>query len=272
MARWTVDHGWTICLGAGFETSWWDDQCGNDFLLETQAREACGDSETVYARKVLRLQWLARFWNEKPDVVRRYGNVDPDNPWYSLEMMQRRRLAASRPTVTKSQTPRPVHGSGTPNKIAIFRERQSMIPSDASIECDNVSGTIVIPAASCTSPTTTTEKVMFLPCFIGGQQLYIMADAEVEYKVPADLLHGTEVQNYNLTCRVSTAHRQEQPLSLTIGPNVYEITLPYTMALWGNSEPITISLDGAVADQTMKFSRNMQQFGFSMRDITLIPT
>jgi hypothetical protein len=268
MARWTVDHGWSICLGAGFETSWWDDQCGNDFLLETQAREACGDSETVYARKVLRLQWLARFWNEKPDEVRRYGNVDPDNPWYSLEMIQRRRLAASRPT--ESKTPRPARSSGMRNKIAYFRERQSMIPSGSSIECD-ASGTIVIPAASCTNPTTTTDKVMFLPCFIGGQQLYIMADAEVEYQVPAELLRGTEAQNYNLTCRVSTAHRLEQPLSLTVGPNVYEITLPYTMALWGSSEPVTICLDGSVADQTMKFSRNLQQFGFSMRDITLTP-
>ena len=90
--------------------SWWGDQGGPDFLLETKARNACG-SESVFLQKVLRLQWIASFWNEQENMVKRYGMPSPKSPWYSLGMMQRRHLATQ--ATHKHMFPSTEDGKGT---------------------------------------------------------------------------------------------------------------------------------------------------------------
>lgn len=237
-----------------------------DFLLETQARNACG-SETAFAQKVLRLQWIASFWNEKESEVKRAGNPDPNSPWYSLGMMQRRRLA---PQATNKLMFPPTEGS-VRNKIAAMLEKQeakTLILSEA-VTHDTNSGAIVIPAASCCDPAKPTNKVLFLPSFMGGQQLFLKEDAEIEYCVPQSVLKGN-VSKYRLTCRVATAHRKEEPILLTVGPStVYTITMPYNMGLWEDTEPVIVELDSSTAK--LRFARPNQLFGFSIKDIRLEP-
>ena len=91
MTRWTT-NGWDVCLGGGMWKSWWNDQGGLDFVLETKARAACA-SELIFLQKVYRLQWLAQYYYlEKTEAVRRNGQYDPNNPWYTLSMIQRQLL------------------------------------------------------------------------------------------------------------------------------------------------------------------------------------
>jgi hypothetical protein len=251
--------------------SWWEDQGGLDFLLETQARNACG-SETVFLQKVLRLQWIASFWSEKGDVVRRGGMPDPNSPWYSLGMMQRRRLAAQ----ATNELMFPPSGWSKCNRIAKMLEQQEVTPTlSEPVSQDDDTGAIVIPASACSDPAKQTDKVLFLPSFVGGQQLFVMKDAEIEYCVPPNCLTSCSAQ-YKLTCRVSTAHRKEEPILLTVGTasmedpdTVHMIKLPYTMGLWEDTEALIVEL--GVSNSILRFARQNQPFGFSIKEIRLIP-
>lgn len=265
MTRWTPD-GWVTCLGGGMGMSWWGDQVGPDFLLETQARNACG-SEAAFAQNVLRLQWVAAFWNEGENAIRREGQPDPNSPWYTLGLMQRRRWA---PRATNALTFPRTEG-GAPNKILALIAQSEAAPSAsrAAIARDDRTGTIVVPATDCSDPAKATNKVLFLPSFLGGQQLFVKEDAEIEYILPQSFLKGDSVK-YSLTCRVATAHRSEQPIHLTAGGAVYSITLPYTMGVWGDTEPVVVELEGS-ADCNLRFARPQQLFGFSIKDFRLVP-
>jgi hypothetical protein len=179
--------------------------------------------------------------------------------------MQRRRLA---PQAT-NKLMFPVTAGGTRNKIAaLLEQEEAKTCLREAVVCDNKTGAIVIPASSCSDPANATKKVMFVPSFLGGQQLFVKEDAEVEYCLPQPFLKS-DVAKYKLTCRVATAHRFEQPITLTIGPTVYVITLPYTMGLWDYTEPVIVELDGSITK--MRFARPNQPFGFAFKVIRLDP-
>lgn len=216
-------------------------------------------------QKVLRLQWIAAYHNENGNVVRMDGLPDPNNSWYSLGMMQRRRLAAMAANMHMFPDTR----GSTRNKISVMLEQQEArsIPCDV-LTHDHKTGRIVIPATANVNPTQSTNKVVFLPSFLGGKQLFLKEDAEIEYSLPHDFLTN-EAAQFKLTCRVSTVHRKEQPILLTIGPTVYTVTLPYTMGLWADSKPVVVELEYATSK--LRFTRPNQMFGFSIKDITLLP-
>jgi hypothetical protein len=285
MTRWTI-HGWDVCLGGGLWKSWWDDQCGLDFLLETQARHACSD-ETMFMQKVSRIQWLAQYYyREKSETVRRNGQFDAKNPWFTLCMIQRKRLAQGQTSRNILMFPPPRGGN---NKIETILMQQHVLqkhirdykPKLETITYDADTGITVIPATSCVSPTETTNKVQFMPSFLGGQQLFVKDDAELEYHIvpstiglplyPTATTAAATTMSYNLSCRVATAHRSEQPIEVTIGTTVYTIPMPYTMALWGNTEPIQVVIsDVEPLPIVIRITRPKQNFGFAFKDFQLV--
>lgn len=259
------------------DVSWWDDQCGSDFMIETRARSACA-SETEFANAVLHLQWLASFWKEDTSNVRRNGKIDPNNLWTSLGMMQRRRLSAQ----TTHKLMYPATDTSVGNKLACYREQllryhldTSVLENETASRKNRKAGdddAIIIPADSCCDPAATTNTVVYMPCFTGGLQLFVKEDASIEFKLPSWVFdfQTSGTNQYYLSCRVATAHRQEQPISLAIGSTVYEIKLPYTMALWGDTDPVLVTCD-EYAGNTLRFTRPKQQFGFAILHIRLIP-
>lgn len=249
-------------------------------MLETQARNACA-SDAVYGQKVLRLQWIASVWQENESTVRRHCQPDPKSPWYTLAMYQRRRLA---PLATNElEHPHPVNigdGDGTGvqhNKIGALLQQQS---SPSSTVCEAVcrsdeTGVILIPAAAWSSPTSTGNKVQFMASFLGGQQLFVKEDCVLEYILPKHFL-PTGSARYLFTCRIATAHRSEKPISLTIGGDCgvsYEVALPYTMGMWGETEPVVVELDGSKQNSVvpLRLARSHQPFGFALKDLRLVP-
>jgi hypothetical protein len=268
MTRWTI-HGWDVCLGGGLWKSWWDDQGGLDFLLETQARAAC-TTETVFLQKVYRLQWLAQlYFKEEIQVIRRNGQYDSKNPWYTLSMIQRQSLTYE-PTSNNQMFP--------PEKKWMTQLERSvkggqLKSANGDIHFNGSIGAITIPATSCCNPT---NKVMFMPCFLGGQQLFVKDDAEIEYQIQPSLLQqqwSGSNGSFILVCIVATAHRSEQAIQLSIGDSSsYVISLPYTMALWGETVPVRIELDFTNNQPIMlRFKRPQQNFGFAFKEIKLIP-
>jgi hypothetical protein len=306
MTRWTRDHGWMTCLGAGFEYSWWEDQGGLDFLLETQARSACQKTKQAYINKVLRLEWISQyFYKEDLSIVRMQGLPDPKSPWCSLGMMQRRRLSTTSGSSCgagggDSAIACPRHemihkvqnnkNSSNNNKIAQLLALQEEIKSPLFVpdvmSCDYRTGVVVIPAACCTSPQQTTDKVFFLPCFSGNpkQQLHIEQDAEMEYTLPLppSFTSGT-CQRYKLSLCVCTVHRAEQPIRITVShggsskshsPDTdYDVKMPYTVGMWQETEPIVIQVTAGDSGTKLRVIRPNQDDskGFSFKEIRLVP-
>ena len=275
MVRWTRNDNdnsggggsWVVCLGGGMWKSFWGNQGGPDFELEVTARSAC-QSERAWLERVLRLQWISAFYNENVTLVRSRGLPDPQNPWQSLDMMQRRRLAGAT-TNNKNQLMFP-RANVDRNRIVQARalHRDGVIPNDP-VTRDEATGVIVIPASSCSSPGRKQQKVLFLPSFSGGWQLYLQQDAQVEFTLAsAHVPPGS----YTLTCRVCTVHRLEQPLTLTVSAegetNDQVVKLPYTVGLWEVTEPVTIEV---AASTKLVFSRPKQQYGFSFKEVLLVP-
>jgi len=271
MARWTT-QGWMTCLGAGFAYSNWNGRTGNDFLLETQARSA-SPSEQAYLQKVMRIEWMAQFRKESDKSVR--GNCLPDaaNPWWALSWMERKLLSASAVAGADAKLVYPKSTQVT-TKLERFQSRpdtrESMIKENG--------GKLIIPAATCSDPTASTKNVLFMDSFLGGQQLHWQADASVEYTLATDLLTPT-VQQYNLTCRICTVHRDEKPLLLTVGSDsddaavgVLSIEMPYTMGMWQETAPVVVELGGPhVTAATLTFARQTTFCGISIKDIQLTP-
>jgi hypothetical protein len=61
MSSWAPAGGWTIQLGASWASSWWGPRGGDDFFLETQARET-----RPAFQGVLRGGWVAKARGEAP--------------------------------------------------------------------------------------------------------------------------------------------------------------------------------------------------------------
>ena len=100
MSRYTKDSGWVVCLGAGWQYSWWDDDryCGGkartrhgpDFLEETRARKVASskDGSNVYYQQVVLMECLAEIQGET--VVE---DFEVAKFWRSLALAQRKKLA-----------------------------------------------------------------------------------------------------------------------------------------------------------------------------------
>jgi len=275
MLRWTMTGGgeWCVCLGGGIWKSFWGDQTGSDFILEVNARRACA-SEREFLQKVLRLQLVSAYYKEDRKMVRGKGLPDPKNLWQSLDMMQRRRLGSASNKANRAGKPMFERANIDRNRIAQTKALQDagVIQGDP-VSRDATTGAIVIPASSCSSPGPKQKKVAFLPCFTGGQQLLVQQDAEVEFTLKsADVPPGS----YQLSCRVCTVHRSEEPILLTVAtdgkndPNtVHAVNMPYTVGMWQDTEPVTIEVGAATTK--LHFARPKQQYGFSFKELRLVP-
>jgi hypothetical protein len=267
MMRWTRS-GWDTCLGAGIDVSWWEDRGGRDFWYEAHARNACGSDTAAYAQQVLRLEWMGFWKRENASHVRRQGRPDPNSVWYSLALLQRRRLASL--ATHQLSYPMASEEGRIDNKIGALLRQQPVSECEAMF-VEHETGAIVIPAARFTA----SSKVTVLPSFSGGQQLLVKEDGNIQYDIPTTLLPANVVGHYRLTCRVATAHRSEQPLSLTVTAGESSVTstlpLPYTMGLWGETEAVQVVIDAAAGMTQLRLSRPHQQFGFALKEIRLMP-
>jgi hypothetical protein len=167
MCKWTT-QGWMTCLGAGFPYCMWMDRCGPDFLLETQARNACA-SDDEYMRRVMRLEMIEVFDRVQENSVAGNCRPDPKRPWTALGLFQRQILGA---TATNKLRYEP---SGT-SRVEELRLLESS--TIRSIEKD-ASGAIIIPADATIQPTTDMPNVLFMKSFQGGRQVWMGPVAEL---------------------------------------------------------------------------------------------
>jgi hypothetical protein len=267
MSRWTP-NGWTTCLGAAFKWNFWEGRCGLDFQLESQARQLLADDK-IYQQKVMRLEWIACLHKEDSKSIMSDFLPNPDSPWFALALFQRQRLVAELAGGPQREVPKPSISKNNKIQAAIDAPlaRAPILTDDA--------GTIVIPAASRSKPQRETRTLFFPKSFLGDGQQLLLPEGTVEYILDGDILssNSTPWQQYNLTFRICTVHRHEDPLLVAIrsdeSSKEVSVNMPYTMGMWEETEPVVVVLGNT--KMTLIVTRTRKQSAIGVKDIKLVP-
>jgi len=266
MSRWTP-KGWALNFHlpeSDWDTCFWDDRRGSDFLEEVNARSAV--SEQVYYEKVILLECLADACKEKTQKDEDTGFVSPSKIWRSLALIQRKIFTDQ---VQNDSFQR--NGTGVViSKIDRYIQNIDDQAPSLPFEVDETNGSVVIPAASF-KDSNGKKHVRSHQSFGGGTQLHLIdGEGYVTYVIPDNITFDKD-KEYTLIARLSTVHLVQQNLKLEIGSGeVYEIKIPYTIGEWQDTEPIQIKVDGL---STLKFYRRKSNdcFGLAIKDFTLKP-
>lgn len=285
MHHWTP-NGWVSVLGADWSYSWWEDRCGLDFLLETQARAIGG--EDSYFDSVCYLEMIGRAVMGESALDPMVVLPNPSSFWCSLALMAKHILAKKSQSIRRDATSslKSVSviscGVNEPIRNIISQQLQAKgVKENITINAD---GTIIIPATSCSEPRQSTAHVQFTPSFLGGSQLHHTEGDAFEYTI-ADLPED-RAGSYDLSLRLCNVHLKQQPLFLTVSGgrsacrdtggmtnddvvDVQSIAVPYTVGEWQWTDPVTIHLSPGT--NVLSFSRETPNFGLSIKDITCTP-
>jgi len=258
MTHWTPD-GWTTCLGAHWRWNWWEDRCGLDFLLDTQAREYPKD----YV-KVLRAQWTGDAVGESKVSGRNYGTGG--GLWNALAFYQKKEIVEEAKPIEVALTGEDLAEANVSTKAEKIMQTE-VLEADRKIVIDK-GGAITIPAVACSKPTNNTAKIVFMKSFLGGMQLHYnrLGDPEpFEY-----VIEVPKAGRYALTARVVTVNMNQH---LLLTPNdarsPIDIALPYTVGMWKETKPVEVSL--AKGKNTLRFTREAPNYGLTIKDFALNP-
>lgn len=211
-----------------------------NFLRSSQARE----NETAYL-KVKRAQWIGsvigEFW--KPGLITwsgknkgpaplKPGEVAPPSTWSDIALHEQRRIisqlqpAKTTPAVAKTEP---------------------KATGKASVDS---SGVITIPAAACSSPTES-KRLLYkgrqadLVVFLNNKEGKTVLNLS-RYAKPGDTFEYTfdaaKAGKYQLVADIATPMPNRKLFATANGGTPVEIALPYTLGLWGKTEPVEVEL------------------------------
>ncbi|MDP7134809.1 MAG: hypothetical protein QF437_30210, partial [Planctomycetota bacterium] len=263
LARWTPD-GWAICLGGGWGAGWVKGgKRGRnkdlDFLAITQAR-ATGKPYL----QVKRAQWMGDVLGEN----RTFGFHSGDPAfWNGLALYRQRAIIEEAKAVALAAVGEDI-GEANESKVKDVIEKIALTDEDKAIVVGK-DGAITIPAASCSSPTKSTGKIIFMKSNLGGKQLHYSRNGG-----PQDFVYTFDAPaagKYALTARVVTTSWKQH---LQVAPNgdkePIDIALPFTVGKWDKTEPVEIAL--LKGRNVLRFSRNQERLkGVTIKDFTLTP-
>jgi hypothetical protein len=130
-------------------------------------------------------------------------------------------------------------------------------------------GAITVPATACTFSTNSPGKILFMESNLGGKQMhYNRNGAQLEFEYTFD---APKAGKYEITARVVTVSPDQVLLVSVNGASAQaEMLLPFTVGMWGSSEPVQIDL--AEGKNVLKLSRGGDNIrGVSIRDFILSP-
>jgi hypothetical protein len=251
MTYWTPT-GWTQILGVSFNNGFGTaDQAesmrGHVFLSIAQSRDF--PDEFI---KVCRAQWVGDVLGE-PKV----DGMDPTSGglWNALAYHKMQAVVEQKyppePPAPKLApgTPKPREPKGYPERLVkpvVKAEFKKVVVDDKVV--------MTIPAVSCTSPATNTEKIVFMTTRDAGMNLHYK-----RWEQPEPLVYEITVPkagNYALSANVVIVN-QEQFFLITVNDAKEPVTLqiPYTVGKWVESEAVTLPLQ--VGKNTLTFNRTV---------------
>jgi hypothetical protein len=252
LSHWTP-KGWVVNLGAGFGSSWWDKDevslSGNQFLIETQAREHAAE----YLR-VLRAQWVSRILGEPAFNDR---NKVAGGLWSSTGHLY---------SVMLSEKAVALGPLG--QELAEANEKEQKVVSAAVATTDRKvhvqpDGTILIPAVG---HEQSSGKASAMKSFGEGMQLHALGGFKATYDIRAP-----KAGTYKLTANVATVQTGQQFLFSTAdSTSPIETPVPYTKGLWQQTEPVEITL--TAGKNLIHFELKPGSRGVTLKDFTLTPT
>jgi len=261
LVHWTPD-GWVVNLGAGWGSGWTKTRYDRDldFLATTQAR-ALG--EEAFA-SVKRAQWIGALMGETP-VYGLHGNGRPGF-WYGVSLYRQRAMIAAAEVQTLAAVGEEL-GEANESDVQYAFVSPEVPESERRIRV-NAQGVITIPAAATSHPTRSTGKILFMPSNLGGMQLHYSRTGK-----PENFAYEVDVPKagaYTLTARVACPSWGQVLVVTPSDQQPVEIALPLTVGLWGQTEPVTLTL--AQGPTTLTFSRTGDNIrGLSIKDFTLTP-
>jgi hypothetical protein len=223
-----------------------------NFLASSQARE----NATAYMR-VKRAQWIGsvvgEFW--KPGLITwsgknkgpaplKPGEVAKPSAWSDIALHEQRRIIAQLEALKSPATP----------SVA---KTEPAATGKASVDAK---GVITIPSAACSSPTESkrvlykgrqADLVVFLKNKEGKTVLhmsrYAKAGDTFEYTFDAP-----KAGKYKLVVDIATPMPNRKLFATANGGTPVEMALPYTIGLWGKTEPVEVELKAG--SNVLKFS------------------
>ena len=247
--------GWQTVLGGGFGKSnrgFYSKMGGGggnygadvNFVASSLARE----NETAYL-KVKRAQWIASLMGEtwKPGLITysgkstgpaplKPGEVAKPSAWSDLALYEQRGINEGLQALKTK--------SATTSSVA---KAEPAATGKASVDS---SGVITIPSASCSSPTESkrvlykgrqADLVVFLKDKTDKTVLHLSRYAKegdtFEYTFDAP-----KAGTYQLVIDLATPKPNQKLFATPNGGTPVEIALPYTIGLWGKTDPVSIEL------------------------------
>jgi hypothetical protein len=206
-----------------------------NFLASSQARE-----DASAFMKVKRAQWIGAVLGEptKPGLDSQI-KVNPKEQakpifWNDLALHEQQRIIANLQTAKPSGTP----AVGTKAPAATGK-----VTVDGK-------GVITIPSAACSSPTESTSSlfrggrsdlIVFVKNKAGDTHLHLS-----RYSKDGDTFEYTfdapKAGKYQLVANVVTPKPNQKLYTTANGGTPVEMALPYTIGLWGKTEPVSIDL------------------------------
>jgi hypothetical protein len=238
MSYWTP-KAWETILGVSFENGFWTvDQAepmrGIYFLNLAYARDY--PDEFV---KACRAQWAGAVLGE--DKVS--GNDSGTGGlWNALALNAMRATVATHIPPPLPQKPL-APGESKPRDPKGYPERlvKPVVPAALKKVTTDQEGAITLPAVACTSPTTNTEKVVFMTTRDGGMNLHYK-----RWEQPEQLTYEIEAPqagDYALSAKVVTVNREQFFLvRVNEAKQPIRMEMPYTVGKWGETAPVTITL------------------------------
>ncbi len=246
LTHWTPD-GWVICLGATWGWGWTRYGQDLDFLAYTQARK----NKQAFL-EALRARWVGTILGEKKVL----GFHDPPSGFWNAVSLYRQRAIIEE---TKTAVGKNI-GEAKKSKETVTEANKRIIISK--------DGVIIIPAAACTRPTHSTKKIIFMRNFDGGTQLHysrLGKPEAFEYKIEVP-----KTGKYALIARVVTVNRGVRLLLKLNGADTpIDIPIPYTMGMWGWSQPVELSL--VEGKNALSFTMKSPNHGLSIKYFRLTP-
>ena len=257
LAHWTPD-GWVINLGATWGWGWTSYGGDIDFVLHTQARAV----EKSFPQ-VLRAQWVGAVLGEE----RAFGfNAGATGFWNGVALYRQRAIVDQAKAVMLAAVGEDI-GEANESKVKDAVEAVTIAEADRKIVVGK-DGVITIPSVTCSKPTNSTQKIVFMKSCLGGMQLHYNRNGkpeEFEYTFAAPA-----AGKYALIARVVTTSAEQHLLvAANDAKEPTDIAVPYTVGKWDRTQPVEISL--VKGRNVLRFSRNEPVKGLTIKDFTLRP-
>eukprot|EP01050_Picozoa_sp_SAG11_P010311 SAG11_NODE_1026_length_6141_cov_13.737008_5_plen_828_part_00 len=260
MSAWTPT-GWTVLLGAPWPDCWWNGRGGEDFVLETQARE-----NRPAFQQVLRGSWVALARDEEPVNGMWHASAKGEDrtsapangqggPWSALMLYLKKSIAkANAGAINRTIIVDPT------NQVQKIVDRFAAPPPPAAPITTGADGKITIPAASFASKNTSAPVSVMTSADEGSQLLSNGCKSSVgppcfhpessswSYDVTA-----AKGGQYYLTVNFSTYH-MDQDLWVTVNDaKPVELGVYYTVGYWNETQSSEVML--TTGKNTLKFTR-----------------